>query len=113
MKRSAMTRAKRVRIFDANEGVCYLCDHKIKVGETWHVEHPIALELGGSDKEADLRPAHVDCHKPKTREDRRKIAKTHRIRANHIGARQSRNPLPGGKRSGWKRKMNGTWERRT
>jgi 5-methylcytosine-specific restriction protein A len=95
VKRSVMTQAKRVRIFDAAKGICYLCSNKIELGEAWEVEHPIALELGGSDQEADLRPAHVDCHKPKTRGDRQKIAKVHRVRARHIGAHKSRQPFRG------------------
>jgi hypothetical protein len=40
------------------------------------------------------------------------IAKVKRIRQRHIGAKQSRSPLPGGRRSQWKKKMDGSVVRR-
>jgi 5-methylcytosine-specific restriction protein A len=52
------------------------------------------------------------CHKQKTRDDVGNIAKAKRREAKHIGAHKSRNPLPGGKDSGWKRKMTGEWVKR-
>lgn len=89
-RRSKITRAKRVRIFDAAGGICHLCGHPIDgTKEDWEVEHPIALGMGGSDKESELRPAHVHCHKDKTAKDKKVIAKTVRARAAHIGARSA------------------------
>lgn len=40
------------------------------------------------------------------------IAKAKRREARHIGARISRNPMPGSKASGLRKRMNGTVERR-
>ena len=56
----------RSEIFRDAGGVCHICTRKIAVGEEWQVEHPKARGLGGSDRKDDMRPAHVDCHKPKT-----------------------------------------------
>jgi hypothetical protein len=40
------------------------------------------------------------------------IARVKRIHQRHIGAKQSRNPLPGGRNSMFKKKMDGTVVRR-
>ena len=86
-KRRPMTKARRVRIFDAAHGVCHLCNQPIQTGEAWDAEHVIALTCGGTDDDANIRPAHVDCHAGKTRSDKRDGAKITRIRARVIGAR--------------------------
>ncbi len=77
-KRGHMSKARAVRIFLANNGVCYLCGNQIR-GEAYEIEHPDALSLGGSDNDADLRPVHVKCHKGKTATDTRQRAKRNRI----------------------------------
>ena len=60
------------------------------------------------DSDENLRPAHVDCHKDKTKGDVKAIAKAKRIESKHIGAKaKSRNPMPGSKASKWKRTMDG------
>lgn len=89
MKR-AMSRARRLRIWQAHAGVCHLCGLPIAQGEPWHVEHKQALTCGGTDDDANLAPAHVDCHAGKTRADKKAGAKLTRIAARHIGA----NPPP-------------------
>jgi 5-methylcytosine-specific restriction endonuclease McrA len=94
-------------VFDSAGGVCHLCGLKIAVGEAWEVEHVIALEISGDDSDDNLRPAHVACHRPKTAEDAGRIAKAKRVHAKHIGAHRSASPLPGGRGSKWKRKING------
>ena len=52
-------------------------------------------------------------HKEKTKADVKRIAKTNRIDAKHSHFRRSANPLPGSKRSHWKKQYNkstGRWE---
>jgi hypothetical protein len=84
-KRKSITKAQRVRVFDLGGGRCYLCELPIKHGEKWEAEHPEFRAGGGSDKIRDLRPAHVNCHKPKSAIDAATLAKTNRSRANHLG----------------------------
>lgn len=100
----------RVRLFAQHEGRCHLCGQKIDgVRERWEVEHVIALELGGSDTPDNWAPAHVQCHKVKTRQDMADIGRARRVHAKHIGAKApSRRPLPGGRNSKWKIRMDGT-----
>ncbi|KRE07420.1 hypothetical protein ASE63_22230 [Bosea sp. Root381] len=53
------------------------------------------------------------CHTPKTVDDIRRIRKADRQRDRHTGAIvKTARPLPGSKASGWRHRMNGTWERR-
>jgi 5-methylcytosine-specific restriction protein A len=68
--------------------------------------------LTGSNDLANCRVLCIACHKQKTRGDVRDIAKAKRRHAGHVGAKTSRNPLPGGKLSHWKRKLNGLVVRR-
>lgn len=87
-KRRSITTAMRLRVFETHGGVCHLCGLRIHAerGERWHVEHVIPLWLGGADKESNMKPAHMDCHAPKTREEAAVRAKTNRSSARHLGA---------------------------
>lgn len=87
--RRTMTSARKVRIFDAANGVCHLCGLAINAGEKWEAEHVIALTCGGADDDANIRPAHVDCHAGKTRADKKAGAKITRIKARAIGAKRA------------------------
>lgn len=88
MKRRTITTAMRLRIWTAHAGLCHLCKLPIHAdrGELWDVEHIKPLWLGGDDTEANMAPAHRDCHAPKTRDEATVRAKTNRQAARHIGA---------------------------
>ncbi len=114
MSRRSLSTRDRVKVFSAADGICYLCKQRIKPREAWEAEHPVPHAIGGSDNVSDLLPVHVACHADKTKRDVREIAKTKRIHAKHIGAWRSKSPpMPGTKRSGWKRLFSGKVERRT
>jgi 5-methylcytosine-specific restriction protein A len=89
-KRRSISKAMRVRIFDAAAGVCHLCKLPINAtrGEKWHVEHVKPLWEGGSDDEGNMAPAHVDCHATKSAEEAAPRAKGTRQRASHIGIKR-------------------------
>ena len=114
-RRKSFSRKERARLFKLYNGECYLCQGKIHVGEAWEIEHLIAWELTRDDSDENIRLAHVKCHKPKTAADIRCIRKADRQRDKHLGVMKTRKgrPMPGTKASGWKRKMDGTVERRT
>lgn len=90
MKRKTLTKAARVRIFDAAKGLCGLCNLPIKVGELWDAHHGKQLWAGGADDERNLVPVHVECHAVKSAADAPLKAKTDRVRAAHIGAEPER-----------------------
>lgn len=90
-KRRRMTQARAAAIFLREQGRCYLCGIKLRVGvDKYQIEHPEALCLGGSDDDADLRVVCDDCHKPKTKADA--AAKADRDR--HITAAWDRGAAP-------------------
>lgn len=76
-KRPRLTKKQRAIIF--GNGDCYLCGKPI-LTDDWHADHEIARELGGSDGIANLKPAHPECHREKSKMDVKLIAKSNRIR---------------------------------
>lgn len=90
------------------------CDIVIDVGlSDWEAEHWQPHALDGSDEPPNTYPCCIPCHRAKTaKHDAPIIAKVTRTREKQQGVRRSSKPMPGSKRSGWKHKMNGDWERR-
>jgi CRISPR/Cas system Type II protein with McrA/HNH and RuvC-like nuclease domain len=75
-----MTKTRRVRIFVKEEGRCYLCREKIKIGELFEVEHVIPWALSQDDSDDNLKVAHTICHRQlKTGDDVKRIAKAKRM----------------------------------
>lgn len=95
-KRPSISKAKRARIFLAHEGICWLCKIKIGANNPYDIDHQVSRELGGSDDDNNLAPAHKDCHKAKTKDDVKAIAKSNRIRRqlDPETRRKTRNPIP-------------------
>ncbi|MEX5513587.1 HNH endonuclease [Pseudophaeobacter sp. 1A09344] len=114
MSRRRMSTTRRAKIFKAANGICHICGCKIDgTKEAWDADHVIPLEISGDDSDENLRPAHRKCHQRKTaKEDAPTIAKCKRVEAKHSGAHRSKSTLPGSRDSKWKRKINGTVERR-
>lgn len=95
-KRPSISKAKRARIFLAHDGICWLCKVKIGADEAYDIDHQISRELGGSDDDDNLAPAHKDCHRAKTKSDVKAIAKSNRIRRRlgPIEDRKKRKAIP-------------------
>jgi 5-methylcytosine-specific restriction endonuclease McrA len=113
MKRVRITAKKRADIFMRDGGICHMCKMKVVSGQEWDISHDIPLEAGGKDDETNWFVAHRKCHREHTAKvDMPLIAKVKRIHQKHIGAKKSRSPMPMGKNSKWKKKMDGTVVRR-
>jgi len=112
--RRPMNKSRRTKIFLSRGGVCWRCRVQIRAhAEDWFIEHPECLELGGSDNDADLWPAHVKCKPEKDAEDAAKIAERNSSIDKHCADRPRRSrPMPGTKASGLKRRMDGSVVRR-
>lgn len=79
-KRPSISQKRRHAIFDRDHGICYLCGLPISDGESYDLDHELSRELGGSDMDNNLRPAHRTCHRRKSKLDVAAIAKSNRIR---------------------------------
>lgn len=101
--RRPMSPMRRLRIWEAHQGVCILCETKIDgVREKWIVEHKRALVLGGADDDANCGPAHETCRRVKDKADVADGARAKRRKAKALGIRKA--PAF---RSRFKRKVNG------
>lgn len=102
---------KRDAFLRAN-GACEACGLKLQTGRI-HYDHIIADALGGEPTLENCACICTACHAVKTRtQDVPTIAKSNRIRDAHRGITRTKRPMPGSRASGWKRKLNGTVERR-
>lgn len=110
-KRKNMTPRLRLKVWEAHKGMCAICGGKIDgVRERWVLEHLVPLSLGGADDESNMAPVHEGCAMAKTfgkSGDIAKAAKAKRVKSKHLGIKKSKNPLPGGKGSKWKKKISG------
>jgi 5-methylcytosine-specific restriction protein A len=113
VKRVRITAKMRADIFLSRGGSCHLCNMKVVPGEDWDVSHDIPLEAGGKDDATNWFVAHRKCHRVHTSTvDAPLIAKVKRIHQRHIGAKKSKTPMPLGRGSQWKKKMDGSVVRR-
>jgi 5-methylcytosine-specific restriction protein A len=115
--RHYLTDQQRAHLFLDKGGICHKCRRKLRPGDTWVAEHLNALSTGGDNKWGNWDVTCSWCLPKKNADDAKKAAKIRAVATAHVvpvSQRQKRGkPLPGTKRSGWKRKMDGTWERRS
>lgn len=77
--RPSMSKARRLRIFTRDGGVCQLCERKVLAGEAYDIDHRIPWALGFDDTDDNLRTVHRACHRTmKTGDDVGRIAKAKR-----------------------------------
>ena len=76
--RPSMSKARRLRLFTEQRGMCWLCKKKVMVGEEYDIDHVTAWALTMDDSDANLRVAHKSCHRgegSKTSTDLARISK--------------------------------------
>lgn len=106
--RKPLTPKQRLELFIRHKGICCICGGKIDgVREMWD-EHVNPLWLDGDNKAENRAPAHAKCARQKTAAEATDRAKVRSIAEKHFGAhRPKTKPMPGSRRSKWKRKMSG------
>lgn len=104
----------RARQFIRDKGCCRKCGRKINAGDTWETDHIVAVINGGANAESNLQTLCGWCHRGKTGEDVAEKAKAARKFQKHYGIKKRKGPpMPGSRDSRFKRRMDGTVERRT
>jgi 5-methylcytosine-specific restriction protein A len=74
-----MSKARRLRLFARDGGMCHLCKRKVLAGEDYELDHIIPWALAFNDEDDNLRVAHKTCHRTdKTGSDVARIAKAKR-----------------------------------
>ena len=113
-RRRPMTPARRLRIGEAADWICCLCGFEIDpVRQAWTVEHKLALGLEGPDDDDNCGPAHEKCRREKDKIDVAMMAKADRAKARHTGGKTPpRKPMAGSRASPFRKRMDGTVERR-
>lgn len=106
-KRGNLSGRRKLAIWEREHGKCMICSQKLLVGN-FIFEHVRALELGGSDEDENIRLTCKPCATEKTRKDHSIAAKAKRAKSSTLGLKQSKTPLPYGKNSKWKKKLDGT-----
>lgn len=106
-KRGNLSAKRKLSIWEREHGKCMLCGVKLTTGK-FIFEHVKALELGGTDTDDNIRLTCFGCAKEKTKDDHSKAAKAKRVKQKTLGMKVSKTPLPFGKTSKWKRKLDGT-----
>lgn len=110
MRREFPAKVKQAA-YERAKGHCEECGQKI-VGRA-EFDHVIPCALGGEPSLENCSVSCSKCHRLKTStHDIPRISKAKRQRAKHIGATKAKATFPGSRNTPWKRKMNGTMERR-
>jgi len=112
--RQEFTPRTKLDAWKRSNGHCENCGIKIIAGNGPEYDHIVAAALGGA---ADLDNCAVlcrNCHGAKTAQhDIPKIAKSNRVIKRNAGIKRRKGkPMPGSKASGWRKRMDGTVERR-
>lgn len=110
--RAEFSKRTKLIAWNRSQGRCEQCTAKLFTGniEYHHVREATFNGLASLDNCMVLCRA---CHRTITKSRAPLIAKSNRQRAAYIGLRKNNYPpIPGTKRSGWKKRMDGTVERR-
>lgn len=95
-RRKPLTKKQRAAFLAAHAYTCHWCRELI-TDDLWDDEHIIPREMfppgGGADEMTNRAPIHRgECHKQKTRQDRKAIAKSNRLRRANGPVEQRRQP---------------------
>lgn len=111
MSRREFPAKVKVAAFQRANGHCEKCGTYIIAGAQY--DHRIPDALGGEPTLENCVCLCAKCHRSKTSTvDVPMIAKAKRIEAKRVGAKKSKNPLPGSRATRWKRKIDGSVVRR-
>lgn len=105
-RREFSTKVK-LHAFIRCNGRCERCGSRLSPGK-YRYDHDTPDWMGGDPTLENCVVACSGCDGPKTAADQSAIAKTKRQMAKHVGAYSTAHPLPCGRRSKWKKKVDGS-----
>jgi hypothetical protein len=115
-RRQEFPKSVKLVAWERCKGMCECdeCKGRLKVVGVAEFDHyPVPAALGGPGTLENCRVLSPKCHRRITStKDQPTIAKAIRVHEKQIGARVSRTPMPGGRRSKWRKRMDGRVERR-
>ena len=123
MPRLEFTRKTRRQAFERAAGNCEAVGARYGlpddggyrgcINKPCEVDHDKTAEEGGTNELSNAVALCRKCHAWKTANDLRRIRKADRMRDKHTHAmKPSRNPMPGSRNSRFRKRMDGTTERR-
>lgn len=100
--------------FERSQGRCEnnRCEQEF-AGRTPEYDHILPDALYGEATLSNCMVLCPKCHRAKTKVDVKRISKANRIKRKQNGFGKKKAVIPGSKQSGWKKKMDGTVERRS
>ena len=103
MSRREFSRRVKAQAFLRCGGHCEGCTARLTPGRIEY-DHLVPDSLGGEPTLENCRVTCTACHRVKTGDDAGNLARALRREAKHIGAKApSRNPIPGGRATPWKK----------
>ena len=96
--RRQRTPRERAQIFENAGGRCAICTRKLGPGDSWELDHVLAIAAGGSDDDDNLRVACSWCHQPKSAGDTTTAAKIKRQAIRHTVPAEHRRSRSWGRR---------------
>lgn len=102
----------KLRVYERHNGLCHITGLPIRPGDPWECDHIVALINNGENRESNLAPALLWAHQEKTDEDMAIKSKTASIRKRHLGITKPKRGFLTNKNGPFKKKMDGTIERR-
>lgn len=93
--------------------LCHICAKRIDPArDEWRADHIRRWSEGGTDTAGNLWPICIPCDEWKAPKDTREVAKGKRAEEKHYGVKRPARPMPGSRASGWRKRMDGSVERR-
>lgn len=116
MRGAEFSSKTRLAAWDRCGGLCEHCGRKIVGRLRPEYDHIVPMHAGGHSTLENCQCLCNECHDLKTFKpidgDVPKAAKSVRLRKSAAGLRGASRAMPGSRRSPWKKKMDGTTERR-
>ena len=112
-KEPEFTDLTKAKAFARANGKCEICGFILKKNNR-HYDHIKPVEMGGKSDLDNCRLLCIPCHQGKTaEEDTPVITRNNKQMKTNAGFKKRKYPpMSGTIDSGWKHKMNNTWERR-